>query len=46
MENLPQGRGGPRSVEFELVDDAPLDAAYFTHRFHHGADRAVIEERD
>ncbi|MEY5033544.1 MAG: hypothetical protein RL354_2575 [Planctomycetota bacterium] len=46
MENLPQGRGGPRSIEFELVDDAPLDAAYFTHRFHHGADRAVIEERD
>ena len=44
LDNLPQARGGPRSVEFELVDDAPLDARYFTHEFHHGADRAVIEE--
>ena len=44
VENLPQGRGGPRSVEFQLVDDAPLDPRFFTHEFHHGADRAVIEE--
>jgi hypothetical protein len=44
LSNLPQGRGGPRSVEFQLVDDAPLDPRFFTHEFHHGADRAVIEE--
>jgi hypothetical protein len=44
LENLPQARGGPRSVEFELIDEAPLDAAYFTHGFHHGAARVVIEE--
>ncbi len=44
LSNLPQGRGGPRSVEFQLVDDTPLDPRFFTHEFHHGADRAVIEE--
>lgn len=44
FENLPQARGGPRSVEFELVDDAPLPEAFFSHDHHHGADRAVIEE--
>ena len=44
LENLPQGRGGPRSVEFELVDDSPLGDDFFTHEFHHAADRAVIEE--
>jgi len=44
LENLPQARGGPRSVEFELIDDAPLAAAFFRHDHHHGADRAVIEE--
>jgi hypothetical protein len=44
LENLPQARGGPRSVEFELIDDAPLADAFFRHDHHHGADRAVIEE--
>jgi len=44
LDNLPQARGGPRSVEFQLVDDEPLDPRFFTHDFHHGADRAVIEE--
>lgn len=44
LDNLPQARGGPRSVEFLLVDDAPLDARFFSHDFHHGAERAVIEE--
>ena len=44
LDNLPQARGGPRSVEFQLVDDAPLEANFFTHDSHHGADRAVIEE--
>jgi hypothetical protein len=44
LENLPQARGGPRSVEFELVDDRPLSPDFFTHQAHHAADRAVIEE--
>jgi hypothetical protein len=44
LENLPQARGGPRTVEFELVDDAPLDPRFFTHEFHHDASRVVITE--
>ena len=44
LEHLPQARGGPRSVEFELVDDAALDTRFFTHGFHHGADRTVFQE--
>ncbi len=44
LENLPQARGGPRTVEFELVDDAPLDPRFFAHEFHHDASRVVITE--
>ncbi len=44
LENLPQARGGPRTVEFELVDEAPLARDFFTHAFHHDASRVVIEE--
>lgn len=44
LENLPQARGGPRSVEFELIDDTELPADYFRHEHHHGADRAIIKE--
>ncbi len=44
LENLPQAQGGPRAVEFELVDDAPLGAEYFSHEAHHAFDRPVIHE--
>ena len=44
LENLPQAQGGPRAVEFELVDDAPLGADYFTHEAHHTFDRPVLHE--
>lgn len=44
LENLPQAQGGPRAVEFELIDDAPLGADYFTHAAHHAPDRQVIRE--
>ncbi len=44
LENLPQARGGPRTVEFELVDDAPLDDDFFLHTSHHDASRVIIEE--
>jgi hypothetical protein len=45
LENLPQAQGGPRSVELELVGNAPLDAAFFSHDFHHEPERQVIRER-
>jgi hypothetical protein len=44
LDNLPQGRGGPRAVEFSLVDDSALPPDFFSHAHHHGADRTVIEE--
>lgn len=44
LENLPQAQGGPRSIEFELVDDAPLGDDYFRHTAHHAPDRPVIRE--
>ena len=45
LENLPQAQGGPRSVELELVGNSPLEAAFFTHDFHHEPERQVIRER-
>lgn len=44
LENLPQAQGGPRAVEFELVENAPLGAEYFSHEAHHAFDRPVIHE--
>lgn len=44
LDHLPQARGGPRSVLFELVDDAPLPSDFFSHAAHHDASRAVILE--
>ena len=44
MENLPQARGGPRTVEFDLVDEDPLGARFFEHKSHHDPSRTVIEE--
>ncbi len=43
LDNLPQARGGPRAVEFDLVDDRALGAGFFGHDHHHDADRRVIE---
>lgn len=43
--NLPQAQGGPRAVEFELIDDAQLSPDFFEHEYHHAKDRAVLEER-
>ena len=34
LDNLPQARGGPRSVELELVDESELPEAFFTFGFH------------
>ncbi len=44
LENLPQAHGGPRSVEFILVDDSALPPDFFSHIAHHRADRPLTEE--
>lgn len=44
LRQLPQAQGGPRAIELELLDEAPLGLDYFTHAAHHALDRAVIRE--
>jgi hypothetical protein len=44
LEHLPQARGGPHSVLFELLDESPLPPDFFSHRAHHEVDRPVIVE--
>jgi hypothetical protein len=44
LDRLPQANGGPRSVTLELVEQSPLEPAFFTHEAHHGAGRTVIKE--
>lgn len=44
LENLPQAHGGPRSVEFLLVDDSPLPEDFFSLPAHLPPGRPVIEE--
>ena len=44
MGQLPQARGGPRAVTFELVDTSAVPDDYFSHNAHHDDGRAVLEE--
>lgn len=44
LDQLPQARGGPRSVVFELIDDGPLPSDFFAHQSHHDPSRPVIED--
>jgi hypothetical protein len=44
LDNLPQARGGPRTVEFELIDDERLPDDFFRNTSHHDASRVVITE--
>ena len=44
MGQLPQARGGPRAVTFELVDTTAMADDYFSHNAHHDDGRAVLEE--
>lgn len=44
LGQLPQARGGPRAVAFELVDTSDVADSYFSHRAHHDDGRTVLEE--
>jgi len=44
LDGLPQARGGPRSVEFELLDEQALPPGYFSHSFHADPAQPVIED--
>jgi hypothetical protein len=44
LGQLPQARGGPRAVTFELLDTSAVAESYFSHSAHHDDGRAVLEE--
>ncbi len=44
FQGMPRARGGPDKVRVELVGQNRLDPGYFSHAFHHAADRKVILE--
>lgn len=44
LRQLPQGQGGPRSLELNLLSVDPLPDDYFRHEYHHAPDRPVILE--
>lgn len=44
LRQLPQGNGGPRSIEIRLESVDPLPADFFTHNHHHEPERAVLKE--
>ncbi|TWU45108.1 hypothetical protein Q31b_02790 [Novipirellula aureliae] len=35
LSGLPRGRGGPKSLELELIDQSDLAPDFFSHPFHH-----------
>lgn len=44
LGQLPQARGGPRAVVFELVDQPSLQESFYSHDAHHDAARQVLKE--
>lgn len=44
LGQLPQAKGGPRAVLFELVDQSEVPESYYSHNAHHDTDRTVLKE--
>jgi len=44
LDGLPRGRGGPKSVLFELKDQSDLGKAFFSHISHHDGQKEIREE--
>lgn len=44
LDGLPRGRGGPKSVMLELVNQADLPSGFFSHDAHHEPGRRVKSE--
>lgn len=44
LDGLPRGRGGPKSVLFELKDQSDLGEAFFSHVSHHDGQKEIREE--
>lgn len=44
LDGLPRGRGGPKSVMLELIDQSELPPDFFSHDSHHEPGRRVKSE--
>ncbi len=44
LDGLPRGRGGPKSVMLELIDQSELPDKFYSHESHHEAERRVKSE--
>lgn len=44
LERLPQARGGPATVQLQLIEQRDLGTAFFEHSAHHSGEREVIED--
>lgn len=44
LDGLPRGRGGPKSVMLELIDQSDLDPDFFSHEAHHEPERKIKSE--
>ncbi len=44
LDGLPRGRGGPKSVMLELVDQSDLPSDFFSHHSHHEAGKRIQYE--
>ncbi|GAA4446022.1 hypothetical protein [Novipirellula rosea] len=44
LDGLPRGRGGPKSVMLELVDQSELASDFFSHDAHHEPGRRIKSE--
>ncbi len=46
LDKLPQGKGGPKTVLLELVDQPELPEAFFEHTSHHDSNRKIKHDRN
>ncbi len=44
LVGLPRGRGGPKSVSLELINQTDLGPDFFSHQSHHQPDRTIRQE--
>ena len=45
LYGLPQGRGGPKAIRLELIDQRDLGPGFFSHSAHHEEGRVIRENK-
>ncbi|MEO1972651.1 MAG: hypothetical protein ABGX07_13900 [Pirellulaceae bacterium] len=46
LDGLPRGRGGPKSLTLELIDQSDLAPGFFSHESHHDTGRRIRHEEE